>query len=64
MAAKKATTAKAEAKPAAKKVSAKKQTAIVTFEDIQQRAFEIYVSNGGAQSAEQNWAQAEKELSK
>jgi hypothetical protein len=64
MVAKKATTAKAEAKPAAKKVSAKKQTAIVTFEDVKRRAFEIYVSNGGSQSAEQNWAQAEKELSK
>jgi len=63
MAAKKATTAKKEtaAKPAAKKASAKKS---VSFEDIQKRAFEIYLSNGGAQSAEQNWAQAEKELSK
>lgn len=63
MAAKKATTAKKEtsAKPAAKKASAKKT---VSFEDIQKRAFEIYLSNGGAQSAEQNWAQAEKELSK
>ncbi len=64
MAAKKATTEKAETKPAAKKVSAKKQTPIVTYADIQQRAFEIYASNGGSQSAEQNWQQAEKELSK
>lgn len=58
MAAKKTTTVKA---PAAKKASAKKT---ISFEDIKKRAFEIYVNNGGNSSAEQNWLQAEKELSK
>ncbi|MCX6181065.1 MAG: DUF2934 domain-containing protein [Bacteroidetes bacterium] len=59
---KKAPAVKVEtAKPAAKKASVKKS---VTFEEISKRAFEIYVSNGGSASAEQNWIQAEKELSK
>ncbi len=62
MAAKKTTTVNAiDVKPAAKKTNAKKS---VSYEDISKRAFEIYVSNGGSASAEQNWIQAEKELSK
>ncbi len=62
MATKGTTTKKKEtAKPAAKKTTKKQQT-LVSFEDIQKRAFEIFVSNGGSTSAEENWAQAEKEL--
>ena len=58
---KKATAVKAES---AKTTTKKASTKTVTFDDISKRAFEIYVSNGGSTSAEQNWIQAEKELSK
>ena len=62
MAAKKTAAVKAQAaKTTEKKASAKKT---LSYEDISKRAFEIYVSNGGSASAEQNWIQAEKELSK
>ncbi len=62
MAAKKATTENiTTAKPAAKKASVKKS---VSYDEISKRAFEIFISNGGSASAEQNWIQAEKELSK
>ena len=55
-------------KPAAKKTSvkrvAKKETKVVspTFEQIQARAYEIYVENGYKGSETENWLKAEKEL--
>jgi len=61
--AEKAAPAKASVKKASTvKVAAVKKT--VSHEDIKNRAFEIHLSNGGSASAEQNWIQAEKELSK
>ncbi|MFM7023424.1 MAG: DUF2934 domain-containing protein [Flavobacteriales bacterium] len=61
MAAKKSTTATTAKAAPAKKASVKKS---VSFEEISKRAYEIYVNSGGSSSAEQNWLQAEKELSK
>jgi hypothetical protein len=57
----------APAKASVKKASTVKVAAVkksVSHEDIKKRAFEIHLSNGGNASAEQNWIQAEKELSK
>jgi len=57
-------------KTVAKKATAKtaipksKKSANVTFEQIKERAYQIYMEKGGKGSEIDNWLQAEKELGK
>lgn len=55
-------TSKAKAQGVSPKRSVKKEPP--AFEQIQQRAYQIYIENGYAGSPEDNWLKAEKELRK